>query len=109
MKFNYKARTKENETKGGIIEASSRDGAVSLLQKYGYYVTFLEQVDERPVLTRKISFLERVSRKEILNNNYKIISYCQSIIKDYDFVIVSVISPYKETRKRAKRYLAKSI
>lgn len=47
------------------------------------------------------------SKKEILENNYNIISYCQSLLKKYDFIIVSVISPLQETRKKAKEIFKK--
>ena len=42
------------------------------------------------------------SKKEIIENNYKIVAYCQAIRDKYDVVIVSVISPYQQTRRRAR-------
>lgn len=44
----------------------------------------------------------RFTRKEILANNSQIISYCQKIEKDYDFIILSVIFPYQEMRDKAR-------
>lgn len=49
----------------------------------------------------------RFSREEIINNNHKIISYCQSIQYNHDFILVSVISPYEETRKKARETFGK--
>lgn len=66
MKFNYQARTKTGEIQSGIIEASSREAAVSILQRYGLYVTILEEIEEVPFYARGIKFLERVSRKDIV-------------------------------------------
>ncbi|PIV43617.1 MAG: type II secretion system F family protein, partial [Candidatus Nealsonbacteria bacterium CG02_land_8_20_14_3_00_40_11] len=43
MKFNYQGRNKKGEIHTGQIEASSKEGAISLLQKNGLYVTFLEE------------------------------------------------------------------
>jgi len=64
MKFDYQARTKTGEIQAGVIEASSREAAVSILQKYGLYVTILEEVEEVPFYARKIKFLEKISPKE---------------------------------------------
>lgn len=64
MKFDYQARTKTGEIQAGVIEASSREAAVSILQKYGLYVTILEEAEEVPFYARKIKLLERVSPEE---------------------------------------------
>lgn len=66
MKFNYQARTKEGEIQTGVIEASSREAAVTILQKYGLYLTILEEVEEVPFYARRIKFFERVSRKDLV-------------------------------------------
>lgn len=66
MKFNYQARTKTGEIQSGVIEASSKEVAVSILQKYGLYVTFLEESEEAPFYVKKIKFFERVSRKDLV-------------------------------------------
>ena len=57
MKFNYQARTKSGEIQTGEIEASSREKAISLLQKYNLYVTFLEQAKDQPFYFKKIKIL----------------------------------------------------
>ncbi len=66
MKFNYQARTKEGEVQMGIIEASNREVAASLLQKQGFYLTFLEETGGKPFYARKIKLFEKVSRKDIV-------------------------------------------
>jgi len=43
MKFRYQARTKQGEIKTGIVEASSREAAIKLLQKFDLYVTLLKE------------------------------------------------------------------
>ncbi len=43
------------------------------------------------------------SKKKIYENNISIIKYVHEIYKDYDYVIVSVISPLKKTRAYAKK------
>ncbi|MFH1180802.1 MAG: type II secretion system F family protein [bacterium] len=64
MKFNYQARTSDGQIRAGAIEASSKETAISLLQKYGLYVTFLENAQKAPILVKKITLFERVSAKD---------------------------------------------
>ena len=64
MKFNYQARTKTGEIQTGTIEASSREGAASVLQKYGLYITSLEEADAGPFYFKKISLFENISQKD---------------------------------------------
>jgi type IV pilus assembly protein PilC len=65
MRYNYQARTIEGELRVGVVEASSREAALSLLQKMGLYVTYLE-VESVPIYTQKISFLRRITSKDIV-------------------------------------------
>jgi len=46
MKYTYQARTKKGEIQTGSVEASSREGALSVLQKYGLYITYLTKTKE---------------------------------------------------------------
>ena len=47
-------------------------------------------------------------KKNILKNNYSIIRYIKSIEENYDFILVSVISPLFITRKYAKSIFKKN-
>lgn len=47
------------------------------------------------------------TRKGIIENNLRIVSHCNEVKKDYDFLIVSVISPYQETRDIARKLFDK--
>jgi len=68
MRFNYKARTKDGEVQIGVVESSSREAAVSVLQSAGLYVTSLEE--EQPSFfssfSRRFRLFERVSQKELV-------------------------------------------
>jgi len=66
MKFNYQARTKKGEIQSGVIEASSKEAAIFLLQRYGLYVTFLEEAERVPFYAKKIRLPGRISRKELV-------------------------------------------
>jgi len=66
MKFNYQARTKKGEFQSGIVEASSRETALTLLQNYGLYVTYLEEIEIVPWYAKRIKIFERISKKDIV-------------------------------------------
>ncbi|MBZ9569593.1 type II secretion system F family protein [Patescibacteria group bacterium] len=66
MRFNYQARTKTGSPQAGTVEASSREAAVALLEKYGLYVTSLERTTAVPVFFRKIKLFQRISSGEIV-------------------------------------------
>ena len=66
MKFNYQARTPTGEVQSGRVEASSRAAAISLLQRHGLYITFLEEVAAPPLFARRIKLFERISQRDIV-------------------------------------------
>lgn len=66
MKFNYQARTAGGELKIGQVEASSYEAALDILQKYGYFVTFLEEAKQKSLLAREISFFQRITQKDMI-------------------------------------------
>jgi len=66
MKFTYKARTKEGKIQKGTIEASSRKTALDILEKYGLFVTSLEEETKKGIFAKEISFAKRISLKDIV-------------------------------------------
>lgn len=64
MNFNYQARTESGKIQAGVIEASSAEKAISVLQGYGLYVTVLQEAGEAPFYTRSIKFFGRISLKD---------------------------------------------
>jgi type IV pilus assembly protein PilC len=64
MRFLYQARTKEGDFKSGVIEASSREVALSLLQKLGYYVTFLEE-ERPPIYAKELKIFRKISLADL--------------------------------------------
>lgn len=65
MKFNYQARTKTGEVQMGTVEAASREGALTLLQRHGLYITSLEAAEGAPIYARKIN-IAMVSKKDLV-------------------------------------------
>ena len=66
MKFNYQARDKKGKTQAGVIEASSREGAVQLLSRHDLYVTLLEEEKAAPVYSKRLAFFDRVAVRDIM-------------------------------------------
>jgi len=66
MKLNYQARNKEGQVFSGVVEASSKEAAVLFLQRRGLYVTVLEPVGKPPIYARRIKFLERTPKKDVV-------------------------------------------
>lgn len=57
---------------------------------------------------RKKNKTIKFNKKSIIENNLSIINYIGKINKNYDFVIVSVISPLKKTREYANKKFGKN-
>ncbi len=57
---------------------------------------------------KKTKNLKNFSKKNIIQNNNLIIDYIKIILKNYDYLIVSVISPLRQTRQRAKNIFGKN-
>ncbi len=65
--FTYKALDKDGSQRDGTISAVSSDVAISSLQKRGYIISDIKDVrDSGSLLGKNISFLERVSLKDIV-------------------------------------------
>lgn len=66
MKFHYEARDQKGDQQIGIVEASSQEAALQILDRYGLYVTTLEAGEGKPIFAREIKLLERISMKEVM-------------------------------------------
>jgi len=86
MKFSYKARTKEGKVQKGIIEAFSKKGALSVLEKYGFYVISLEETKKLSFFQQDI-FLQKVSLKDIT-----------TFTRQISIMLKSAISPVEALR-----------
>jgi len=65
MKFNYKAKTKQGEIQSGVIEASSNEAAIEILQRHDLIVIFLQGTSDIPFYARSLKFFQRVKTKEL--------------------------------------------
>ena len=66
MKFNYQARTNTGEVQTGVVEASSREAALDVLQQYQLFVTALEESGAGPFYAKQIKLFNRVSAKDLV-------------------------------------------
>jgi len=65
MKYIYHARDKEGKIETGTVEASSREAAAVLLQKYNIFVTSIKEQAPFVLATENIEFLNKVSKKDL--------------------------------------------
>src|SRR3989344_2658226 len=65
MKYFYQARSKEGKIETGAVEASSKEAAALLLQKYNIFVTSIKEQTPLILRAENISFLNRVSKKDL--------------------------------------------
>jgi len=65
MKFNFQARTKEGKLRKGVVEASSKDAALAMLQDSGLIVTSLEE-KPLPFYLREIGFLQKAGPTDLM-------------------------------------------
>ena len=72
-----------------------------VLKEQGYSVHMLDGDAVRKIQKTETYF----SRSGILENNYTIINSCTQLLNKYDFILVSVISPFTETREYARHVL----
>ena len=64
MKYFYQARSKEGKIETGTVEASSKESAAVLLQKYNIFVTSIKE--QSPSFFKSTpAFFSRVSRKDL--------------------------------------------
>lgn len=66
MKFHYQARTQDGETQVGVIEASSKETALQVLERYGLYITLLEEAKKRPFYAKELEWFDRVSSRDAM-------------------------------------------
>ena len=73
------------------------------LKKEDYGVHLLDG----DVVRIKNNITNKFNQETILKNNYSIIQECKKKIKDFDFILVCVISPYEKTRMYARDTLGR--
>lgn len=66
MQYNYQARTKEGVFQSGLVEAVDENAALEILRGRGLIVLSLLTAKEKFILFRRIPFLERIKKREIV-------------------------------------------
>jgi len=65
VKYIYQARSKEGKAQTGTVEASSREAAAVLLQKYNIFVTSIKEQSPLILRAENVTFLNKVSKKDL--------------------------------------------
>ena len=66
MLFTYHAIDQDGHEREGTIEAPSQEIAVSALQRRNLIISAIESTEKRPLLALSLSFLNRVSNKDVV-------------------------------------------
>ena len=73
------------------------------LEKYNFKIKLVDGDKFR----KKNKVKNKFTKLNIIENNLKIIKYVKNIHKKYDYTIISVISPLKKTRLKARKIFGK--
>jgi len=65
MKYIYQARNKQGKVETGTVEASSKEAAALLLQKYNIFVTSLQEQGSLFDRVKSFKFFDKVSKKDL--------------------------------------------
>jgi len=65
VKYIYQARSKEGKLETGTVEASSKEAAALLLQKYNIFTTSIKEEVSTAIRFENISFFNRISKKDL--------------------------------------------
>lgn len=66
MKFKYQAKTRDGEMQVGLVEAGSRDSALSILSGHDLFVLSVEAAEKKGIADRVTGFMNRVKRKDMV-------------------------------------------
>ena len=99
MKYLYQARTKEGKIESGTVEASSREAAALLLQKYNIFVTSLKEENTTIGKLQNIRLFEKVSNKDLAIFSRQMAVMLQSRVP----VVQSLKSLAVQTKKQGFR------
>lgn len=108
MKFVYQARTKEGDIRTGIIEASSKEAALSLLQRMNLFVTYLEE--KKPsILETEIKIFRNVSLRDLANFSRQLSILLSSQVPIVESLLVLASQTKNSTLKEIVYDLAKEV
>lgn len=65
MKYIYQARSKDGKMETGTVEASSKEAAALILQKYNIFVTSIKKQTSLILRAENITFLNKISQKDL--------------------------------------------
>ena len=91
----------------GLSGAGKTTLSLNLCKKLKILKFKVKKIDGDIFRKKKVS-VKRFTKKNIIENNIQIINYIDKIKDDYEFIIVSVISPLIKTRLVAKKRFGKN-
>ena len=88
----------------GSGKSTITSGISKKLQESNYSVKILDGDEIRESVHVHLGF----SPKDISENNKKISIICKELLQNYNYILVSIISPFRKLRRNAKKIIGKS-
>jgi len=66
MEYKYQTRTQDGLLQAGIVDAPSKQEAISILQREGLFVTHIEVDEAPPVYLRNLEIFDKPNRKDVM-------------------------------------------
>mgnify|MGYP001387096004 CR=1 FL=1 len=85
------------------LSGSGKSTLSKLLNKKLLKSDYKTKIVDGDLFRRRKKNLKSFTKKNIFKNNLSIIKYISKFQKNYDYIIVSVISPLSKTRYKAKK------
>lgn len=85
------------------LSGSGKSTLSNALTKKLEHLDYKVNIVDGDLFRKKNKNVNNFTKKNIINNNIKIIKHVEKIYKRADFTIISVISPLKKTRQIAKK------
>jgi len=90
------------------LSGSGKSTLSKSLSKKLLKLKFKVKTVDGDIFRKKNKNLKNFTKKNIYDNNISLIKYILRIQKNYDYIIVSVISPLLKTRNKAKKIFGKN-
>lgn len=109
MLFSYEARTINGEPRTGIVEASSQDAAIDILQRNELILLNIREASEISVFAKKIKLFERVSKKEIVIFSRQMSALLQAKVPIIESLRTMIAQAKNETFREAIEKITQTV
>ena len=109
MLFNYEARTISGEPRVGQVEAFSQDAAIEILQRNELILLNIRESSEISIFSKKMKFLERVSKKEVVIFSRQMSALLQAKVPIIESLKTMIVQIKNEAFRNAIEKITQSV